>query len=397
MTVSKVTVVIPTRERPDTLAKSLKTALNQDWPNLEVIVSDNFSGPETAQVVNGIHDKRVKYFNTGRRVSMSHNFEFALGKATGDWLIVIGDDDGLLPNCIGRLVSLLNQRGVQGLASRTCYFNWPSKSAPNLSALSVPMRKKVEVCDAKSAVRGVLAGYIGYIDLPILYTGGMVSRDVVDRIRSIKGTLFQSQIPDVFSAFAICSVIDKFIRVHEPFAIAGSSKHSTGRNLLNLQPTAFLDEGNIPFHPEMALAEGETLTYSMPALNYESYLQSAYIHSDFVRANAARQLEIVLADTPVGHEQLIRWGKSFAARHGIDFDEIEARARKKWRALPRRLYVYGSLLENLACRYRIGHDSSKVPADVFEASLVAHDILTTRPSLLPSYASTIRRLAGSHA
>src|SRR4051794_23129281 len=115
MTLSKVTVIIPTRERPDTLAKCLKTALNQDYGNLEVVVSDNCSSPETAAVVRALNDPRVKYFNTGKRISMSHNFEFATSKVEAGWIVLLGDDDGLLPNSLGRLVRLLEASGLQAL------------------------------------------------------------------------------------------------------------------------------------------------------------------------------------------------------------------------------------------------------------------------------------------
>jgi len=57
---TKVTVVIPTRCRPDTLAKSLQTAIHQDYPNLEIIVSDNFSEDDTEAVVRSANDPRIR-------------------------------------------------------------------------------------------------------------------------------------------------------------------------------------------------------------------------------------------------------------------------------------------------------------------------------------------------
>ena len=126
MAKSKISVIIPTRERPDTLAKCLKTVVNQDYDNLDIIVSDNFSGPETEEVVRAMNDPRIKYYNTGRRVSMSHNFEFAISKVDEGWISVIGDDDGLLPNSLSRVVDLLESSGLEALGSICCKYNWPS-------------------------------------------------------------------------------------------------------------------------------------------------------------------------------------------------------------------------------------------------------------------------------
>ncbi len=74
----KFTVIIPTRERADTLYYSLKTCVTQDYDDLEILVSDNFSQDNTREVVESFKDPRIRYINTGKRVSMSDNWEFAV-------------------------------------------------------------------------------------------------------------------------------------------------------------------------------------------------------------------------------------------------------------------------------------------------------------------------------
>ena len=91
----KITVIIPTRERCDVLEKSLQTVTSQDYENLDIIVSDNFSSDGTEDLVRSIDDKRVRYLNTGQRISMSHNWEFALSHVSDGWVTMIGDNDGL--------------------------------------------------------------------------------------------------------------------------------------------------------------------------------------------------------------------------------------------------------------------------------------------------------------
>ena len=72
------TVVIPTRERCDTLEHTLRTCVMQEYTNLEIIVSDNYSQDHTREVVEYFKDSRIRYINTGKRISMSDNYEFAL-------------------------------------------------------------------------------------------------------------------------------------------------------------------------------------------------------------------------------------------------------------------------------------------------------------------------------
>ena len=74
----RISIIIPTRERCDTLKYTLKTCLIQDDGNLDIIVSDNFSQDATKGVVQSFSDKRIQYINPGKRLSMSHHWEFAL-------------------------------------------------------------------------------------------------------------------------------------------------------------------------------------------------------------------------------------------------------------------------------------------------------------------------------
>jgi hypothetical protein len=383
----KVSVIIPTRERPDTLAKCLMTVVNQSYGNLEIIVSDNASSPATEAVVRSFKSQRIHYFNTGSRISMSHNFEFALSKATGDFISVIGDDDGLLPGGIERAVALLQSSGAEALGSLLCYYAWPHKEGRQRSIMSIPMAKGAISKDAKDAIRHCVMGHLGYLELPMLYTGGMVSSKVISRVRDVKGTFFQSQIPDAFSAFAVCSVIDHYLFSKEPFAIAGSSKHSNGAALFKLKATPFLTEGNIAFHPDIPLPEIGTLTFSLPALVYESYLQTQYLHGDFAKIKPADQLELALNATPVARDIMIEWGKAFAAHHHLDFDTIVARSARV--PVDRRIALARIAMENLLHRYRIDSSLGLQINDVYEASIVAGTVLKTRPSLLGSH----RRLA----
>lgn len=384
----KVSVLIPTRERPDTLAKCLKTVVNQSYGNLEIIVSDNASSPETEAVVASFECPRIAYFNTGKRISMSHNFEFALSKATGDWITAIGDDDGLLPDGIARAVAMLQASGAEAMGSLQSYYVWPSKDWVDGSILSVPMGKGTSFKDAKEAIRLSVMGHLGYVELPMLYTGGMISSKVIAKVKAANdGVFYNSQIPDCYSAFAVCSVIDRYLFSKEPFAVAGSSRHSNGATLFKMKATPFLTEGNIPFHPDLPLPDIGTLTFSIPALVYESYLQTQFLHGDFAKIKPADQLELILNATPVARDILLAWGKVFAARHHLDYDAILARSART--PLDRRTALARIAVENLRDRYRVDKSLGLHIDDVYEASIVAATIMKTRPSLMGSY----RRLA----
>ncbi|GAC1577337.1 MAG: hypothetical protein NVS3B5_09410 [Sphingomicrobium sp.] len=392
MTATRVTVVIPTRERPDTFSKCLQTVINQDYPNLEIIVSDNFSGPETAAIVEAVHDPRIRYLNTGRRLSMSHNYEFALSHIDEGWVVNVGDDDGLLPNALGRMTAILEKTGCEALSSENCTYSWPSQSKTSGSILTVPLGRGYEVVDAKAAMRRIMDWSVHSLILPQIYTGGMVSVSLIKKIKEVKGSFFQSQIPDIYSGFAICSVIDRYVYSREPFAVAGASKHSSGSALFAMKSTPFLLEDNIAWHPAIPLPSNGTFTFSMPAIACESYLQSAYLHGNFAGLTPEDHMSLILDQTDVGRELLDdRWQQSFATRHGFDYRMVASRARHT--PLRRRISTSRAVIQNYLGRYRIDHSSGLPVNDVFEASLVADTVLKLRPNRLRSLLKTFRRKA----
>lgn len=58
-----ITIAIPTYNRADSyLRHALDSALNQTYKNIEIVVSDNCSVDNTEEVVQGLHDPRIRYF-----------------------------------------------------------------------------------------------------------------------------------------------------------------------------------------------------------------------------------------------------------------------------------------------------------------------------------------------
>ena len=103
----KISIVIPTRNRAIYLKHCIETCLSSNDPDIEVIVSDNNSVDQTQSVVASFSDTRLHYYHTGVDLSMRQNFEFALDKATGDYIFFIGDDEGLNLGAAGSLGEFL--------------------------------------------------------------------------------------------------------------------------------------------------------------------------------------------------------------------------------------------------------------------------------------------------
>jgi glycosyltransferase involved in cell wall biosynthesis len=279
---TKFTVIVPTRERPDTLFHCLRSIMAQDYENFEVLISDNFSQDNTKDVVDSFSDKRIKYINTGKRISMSHNWEFALNHVKEGWVCFLGDDDGLFPWALKTIDEAIKKHQVEAISSNFASFTWPEHfdSQPQ-GKLSIPLTEGFCLKNSKTELNRALAGNISYRELPWLYHGGAASIDLLNRLRNKNGQFFCSQIPDLYSAVALSLATDQYLSINTPIAINGGSKHSTGTSCMQSKSgkeaqafMQFQSEGNIPFHKDLILGK------SLQIILFECYLQSMHIHQD---------------------------------------------------------------------------------------------------------------------
>lgn len=104
----KVSVIIPTYNRARYLHRAIQSVLDQRFPDLEIIVVDDASTDDTAQVIEGFRDPRIRYFrhNTNRREAASRNT--GVQNAVGDYIAFLDDDDVWLPDKLAIQVNLLD-------------------------------------------------------------------------------------------------------------------------------------------------------------------------------------------------------------------------------------------------------------------------------------------------
>lgn len=383
----KFTVIVPTRERADVLGSALKTVVEQDYDNLHILVSDNFSSDSTRDVVESFRDPRITYANTGKRLSMSHNWEFALAQMTDGWVAFIGDDDGLLPGAIARAADIAREYGVKAIASRNAAYTWPQPPNQPFGKLSVGLKRGLKVFDSKARLIDIVHGHGTYSDLPMLYTGGFVDFSLIAQARAIDGTFNHCINPDVYSAVVIAKLTDRYVYSNEPLAIGGTSKHSGGTSFFiggysALTPESpskkMLSEDNIPIHPDLASTPDEVLPPSIELLVYEAILQAEYIPPSFKGLTShAEQLAILIGRAKSRHRrEVTAWGQLLAERYGLDFQAIQRKARGiTWRAKLKKNLL--SLFEKQNTLDISGTEAVPI-RDVHEASRVIHDALQRR-------------------
>jgi len=102
-----VSVMIPTYNRPALFEKTLKSALAQTYPNIEIIVCDNSTNEDTKKLMQKyLPDERVRYIWNPEAKSKEENFAPFEKLAKGEFLQWCMDDDILLPDKIKKMIGV---------------------------------------------------------------------------------------------------------------------------------------------------------------------------------------------------------------------------------------------------------------------------------------------------
>jgi glycosyltransferase involved in cell wall biosynthesis len=101
-----ISIGIPTYNRANSYLKhALRSAVNQTYKNIEIIVSDNCSQDDTESVVKGFGDSRIRYFRQKENIGAVGNCNFCLEQSRGEYLLLLLDDDlvddDFIATCMG--------------------------------------------------------------------------------------------------------------------------------------------------------------------------------------------------------------------------------------------------------------------------------------------------------
>lgn len=120
-----VSIVTPTYNRTRLLMeRALPSVLAQTMPDWEWHVVGDGTEQATVDAMAGIADLRVRFTNRPRYAYPTHDPQavwcalgaapaaWGISQAQGEWLIVLGDDDALMPDCLAVLLARAHEADV---------------------------------------------------------------------------------------------------------------------------------------------------------------------------------------------------------------------------------------------------------------------------------------------
>ena len=94
------TIVTPTRNRLTMLKEAVGSALNQTYTNIEIIILNNASNDGTQEWLDKLaaQEQKVHVVHHQKNLGFTGNIKSILNYVNGKYLVILSDDDTLMPN-----------------------------------------------------------------------------------------------------------------------------------------------------------------------------------------------------------------------------------------------------------------------------------------------------------
>jgi glycosyltransferase involved in cell wall biosynthesis len=102
MPAADVSVVVPTRGRPELVLRAVGSVIRQTHASLEVVVVVDGPDPPTEAALRSIRDPRLQVLVSPERGGGAAARNLGIDRATGGWIAFLDDDDEWLPDKVAR-------------------------------------------------------------------------------------------------------------------------------------------------------------------------------------------------------------------------------------------------------------------------------------------------------
>lgn len=279
----KLSIIIPTRNRLQYCLAAVEQIVSLGLSDIQIIVQDN---SDTEELGNGLKEfidlGKVTYNYVHGQISFVDNFSAPIPLCKGEYVCMIGDDDGILPNIMD-VVSFAKENDYEAVVPglNSCYV-WPSdssvvKGGENGYLCISYIKESCQNIDPEKGLRQLMkTGGQDYqnLDLPRLYHG-IVKVSVLDEIKRRTGHYFMGLTPDIYMSVALSIVCKSVVRIGFPISVSGicpksgSADSATGRHTGELK-----DAPHFRGHPNYEWDVKAPAIYSVESIWGETVLHA---------------------------------------------------------------------------------------------------------------------------
>ncbi|MBQ7477315.1 MAG: glycosyltransferase family 2 protein [Selenomonadaceae bacterium] len=231
----RFSIVIPVRNSAETLRHTLRTCLEQDYGgSYEILISDNSTGGNRAvyDFCQEILDPRVVYQKTPRDLYLPRSFEYAFLHASGEYVLSLGADDGLLPWALRELEEVIARYPEEEVIQwENGGYAWPGFNGKQENQFFVRMRYKEHqytYVTTKEYLGRAVESPNAMFGLPLLYINSCFRRSYMKKLLKSTGRLWDGMCQDIYIGIVNACIYPRILNYVWPLSIAGMSTGSMG-------------------------------------------------------------------------------------------------------------------------------------------------------------------------
>ena len=369
-------IVIPTYNRSNIFPLAVRSVLAQTFGNFEVIVSDNCSTDDSARAASEFTDPRFKYVRTPEHWTIADSWEFARRQATGEFIIMLSDDDALVDTALERFASEAVSQDADFLFSNVARYRDTTFPGPDKNSLDCPpFSGSSRVVSADEFVRPIFAFRPKYETHPSAF---VFSKAMADAVQAHTGRFFWTNGVE-FSAWPISAVLARrLVYIDLPLVILGRTGKSWGSNTQICNPgkeaiQAFFNDveqerKHVPlknFTTTNLMAEGMLTAKSLYPAEFADY---EFDEVEYLRSTVQllRKRQAIGVDVDAEMAEAL----GYAAKYPALLDEFNAPPPPQARSVGNRLRTMIGDLGARAARQRV---SAYLLAQRLKSGHGAHD------------------------
>ncbi len=248
-----LSILIPTKNRQEYALKVITHILKIKDNRFQLIVYDNSeTGILETHVSDFKKDDRFKYVYKPGVLSFVDNFSLGINECEGEYLTIIGDDDGINPAIIN-ITEWASNHNIEAVTpSLQLVYNWPG-SGVNAENGTGRLSISNFTCTArfssprKEVINLLKNGCQNYLSFGLVKAyHGIVKKTTLDAIKEKTGHFIAGLSPDIYISVAASLLIKRVLIIDYPLTISGICKNSgsadsaTGKHVGKLEQAPHL-------------------------------------------------------------------------------------------------------------------------------------------------------------
>lgn len=281
----KFSVVIPCHDRLNLLKEAVYTVLQQDWFDWELIIFDNASDKELMDFIKNLGDPRIRYDRSDQFLAVTESWNRAIDMASGDYIIFLGDDDGLTPNFFSRIAPIIAQFNYPEILYSAFYlFTHPGVAPCSPEGFVAEVKtgffflgqNKPFLLSQQQAYKAVKGSLKLRRNFAFNIQAFVFSQKFLSHLKK-EGPIFRSPFPDYYIANIAFAKSKSIVIIPEARVITGVSKASVGYALLNGLEDRFEAILNTKLSSDLLFNEIQDFVLPGPIYNTNYILTMEYV------------------------------------------------------------------------------------------------------------------------